>query len=980
MGSGVAVMIMLTLSGKTDLRYDFSRPIDPMEKAWVDSVFDRLSEEERIGQLIMLRAHSDKDSAYEAELDSVIRKFKVGGLCFFQGTPERQAFLTNRYQESSAIPLLIAMDAEWGLGMRLSASAISFPKQLMLGAIRDNRLIYDMGKEIARQCRRLGVHLNFAPVADVNNNPANPVINERSFGEDRYNVASKCLNYAQGLQDGGVMACAKHFPGHGDTDLDSHFDLPVIPYDRKRLDSLELVPFRVLTQYGTGSVMVAHLNVPALDDRENRPTTLSRNTVYGLLRRELNYEGLVFTDGMEMHGVTKYFSSGQAEVEALRAGNDVLLLPLDPGATVSAIVSALQADSLNRREIEASVKRVLRAKYRLGLSKPQRIDLHGIRDQLNTRQALILKRELTAKAITLVRDNPGLAGFPNLQRHCFASVALGDTGRTIFQNTCGLYAPIRHFNTSKYLDSSEIAILVDTLKQCDVVLVSLHNMRSRAADGYGLTASQLEFIRQLNQVTTVVLTVFGNPYSLKSFDDVPVLVAAYNDDPITQEVAAQALFGASDILGALPVTASAAAAFGAGVQKRFTSPRLAYAFPEMVGMNSDSLALMEKVIQEMIASGAAPGCQVLVAKDNKIVWNKAYGHFTYDSIAPAVTLESIFDLASVTKVAATTVSIMKLAGERRIELDAPASDYIPQLKATNKSDLTVRELIVHQAGLQAWIPFYQGTLGGANGASPKIYRKIPEPGFSIPVADGLFMSDAWADSVWERVFHSELRGVKDYKYSDLGFYLSMRAVQNVSGMPLDRYVQETFYRPLGMSTTAYNPWSFGWASRCVPTEDDRYWRMGVIRGYVHDMGAAMLGGVSGHAGLFSNANDLVKLFQMLLNGGEYAGRRYLEADVVKQFTERHTGSARRGLGWDMKDLNAKPQDLNMSPLASERTFGHTGFTGVCVWVDPDKNLIFIFLSNRTYPSMNNNRLINGNYRPKIHSLVYRSINNMQKRS
>ena len=969
----VLLAALCALSANKNHRFNLAQSLDPREAAWIDSVFNALSEEERLGQLFMIRAHSDKGPEFEQQVEDIVRTYHVGGLCFFQGTPERQAELTNRYQAlSDRLPLLISMDAEWGLGMRLKETAISYPKQLMLGAIHDNRLIYDMGRDLARQCQRLGVHLSFSPVADINNNPANPVINDRSFGEDRNNVTAKCFQYMMGLQDGGVMAAAKHFPGHGDTGVDSHFDLPVITHDLQYLDSVELFPFRAMSQFGIGGIMVAHLNVPAVDPRPNRPTTLSRAVVTDLLRERLGFEGLIMTDAMEMQGVAKYFKPGYADLEALRAGNDMIVLPGDVGAAIAAIQSALAADSLDRKQVEASVKRILRVKYRLGLNRPQRVDVANIRRDLHRPESLLLKRRLIENALTLVRDRAGIVGFEQVEGRRLATLALGDTNRTVFQTTCGFYAPLAHFNTSKEIDSTQAALLLDTLWQYDAVLVSLHDMSRRPDIQFGLTASELDFIKRLGERCTVVLTIFGNPYCLQYFDEVPVVLEAYNEDPATQEIAAGALFGAIDLQGHLPVTASANARYNQGITKLYASKRMGYDLPEAVGLNSDTLRLMDTLVAELIADGAAPGCQLLVARNGKVVWHKSYGRYTYDSLSPAVGLENLYDLASVTKVAATVISTMRQVEEGKMDLLKPMSDYVPELRATDKKDLTVEEILVHQAGLQAWIPFYEKTLIGLGRPSPDIYHPVAMTCYEIPVAKDLYMADDYVDTVWQRIFDSPLRPDKAYKYSDLGLYLTARALQNLNGQPLDVYARRTFYRPLGLATTTFNPWKLGWADRCVPTEDDNYFRQQRLQGYVHDMGAAMIGGVSGHAGLFSNANDLAKIFQLLLNKGEYGGRRYLKPETVTRFTTRFKNSTRRGIGFDMKELDPA-QSQNMSPLAGPNTFGHTGFTGNAVWADPDQNLIFIFLSNRTFPTMTNNKLINGDYRPRLQSIVYRAL-------
>jgi beta-N-acetylhexosaminidase len=967
----LSAIFLICVSAVDNTQFRFNHNIDQKEVVWVDSLYQSMSVEERIGQLIMIRAHSDKDALYEQQVEDLIRNYKVGGLCFFQGTPEKQALLTNRYQSASPrIPLFISMDAEWGIGMRLKESVISFPKQLMLGAIQDNKLIYDFGQEVARQCRRLGVHINFAPDADINNNASNPVINDRSFGENKYNVSAKCFQYMMGMQDGGVMACAKHFPGHGDTDVDSHFDLPQIKHSIERLDSLELFPFRVLSQYGVGSVMVAHLNVPALDPRSNRPTTLSKNTITQLLREKIGFEGLIFTDAMEMQGVAKYFQPGEADLEALIAGNDMVLLPGNVEATIKAVKDALNKGLYDTTQMKNSVKRVLRAKYRYGLNKPQKVIIENIRADLNSPTAALLKRRLIAAALTLVRDRPGIVGFESLEKYRLASLAMGDTSRTPFQTYCGYYAPFTHWNIGKEPDSLQQSALIDSLRRYDVVFISLHNMRSKASDQHGLSNQQLALIQRLNEVTTVCLTIFGNPYSLKHFDSIPIILQAYNEDPITQSLAAQGLFGAVSLSGKLPVTVSASSKYGQGLTKIYPSPRLGYDVPESVGLNSDSLRLMEPLIQEMIAAGATPGCQVLVARHNKVVWHKAYGYQTYDSSA-LVTLENLYDLASVTKIGATTLSAMKLSESGQLSLDSFMSRYVPELKNSNKKDLTVREILCHHAGLQPWIPFYKQTLEKGL-PDAHIYHREKDRDSEIPVASGMYMDNRYVDTLWSQIYRSELRSNKNYKYSDLGLYLSARAIENISGTRLDAYALEQFYRPLGLSTMTFNPWARGWSARCVPTEEDRYFRQQRLQGYVHDMGAAMLGGVSGHAGLFSNANDLAKLFQMLLNGGQYGGRQYLQPTTIHEWTTRYPLSTRRGIGFDMKELDPK-ETQNMNELASANTFGHTGFTGICVWADPDKDLIFIFLSNRTYPSMDNNKLINGNYRPRLQGMVYRAI-------
>ncbi|MEM1318781.1 MAG: glycoside hydrolase family 3 N-terminal domain-containing protein [Bacteroidota bacterium] len=946
---------------------------DAAEKAWVNAIFETMTDEERLAQLIMIRAHSDKGPEHIAQVEKLIKDYQVGGLCFFQGTPEKQIELLNRYQQMAKIPMMVAMDAEWGLGMRMKASTVSFPRQLMLGAIQDNHLIYEMGREVARQCRRVGVQINFAPVADVNNNPENPVINTRSFGEDRYNVAAKSYMYMQGMQDGQVMACAKHFPGHGDTDVDSHYDLPVITHNRSRLDSVELFPFRVLAEHGIQSMMIAHLQVPEIDSSANRPTTLSSKAVDQLLKEQIGYKGLIFTDGLGMKGVTKHYDPGQVEAEALLAGNDILLLPEDIPATFKTIKAYLADGRLNMADLNVRVKKVLAAKYHLGLSSFEPIAQANVRAELNAPSVQVLKRQLIENAITLVRNGDGLLPISDLPGRSIASLSMGAKGRTVFQNTLDHYAPMEHFQAPKQLGSAQSTKLIGQLSAKDLVIVGLHDMDSRAAKNFGLDKNQLAFIDALRKNTKVILVVFGNPYSLKYFDELDCVLEVYEENEMSQDLAAQALFGAFSIRGRLPVTASPRSRFNDGVT---TSPafRLQYGLPESVGLNSDKLNEIDALAQQAISTRATPGCVVLVAKDGKVVFNKAYGHHTYRRRTPMQT-DDLFDLASITKIAAATLSVMQLHEQSKISIYRPLSEYLPALKGSNKEPLLIKDIMAHRAGLHPWIPFFEQTVSKSRrNPQPlrKFYSKKKKEGFEIPVTEKLFMRNDFADSIWQQIYRSELRPTTDYKYSDLGFYLLGDMVGQVSGLPLQDYVQQNIYQPLGLSTATFNPHEKVSRSSVVPTEEDKYFRRQRVQGYVHDMGAAMLGGVSGHAGLFSNANDLAILMQLLLNGGYYGGQQLLQPETVRTFTTRHPSDTRRGIGFDMKELSPS-RNANLSDKAAAGTFGHLGFTGTCVWADPENNIIFVFLSNRTYPSMKNFKLSKEDYRPKMQSIIYEAM-------
>ena len=967
----IALLLPATLLvGQRPYHGDLSRTT-PAEKAWVDSVMQTLDFDGQIGQLIMLRAHSDRGADHIAHVKAEIENYKVGGLCFFQGTPEKQLELTNAYQSLSDVPLFVSMDAEWGLGMRLPGQTISFPKQLALGAIRNNELIYDLGAEIARQMHRMGVNVSFSPVLDVNNNPNNPVINTRSFGEDRYNVTVKGYQYMKGLQDNGIMASAKHFPGHGDTGVDSHYDLPVIPHDRARLDSLELYPFQALIRYGVGSVMAAHLQIPTLDPRQNRPSSLSKPIVTDLLRREMGFTGLVFTDGLEMEAVTKYYGNGEVEAEAIAAGSDILLLPESTPNAVAAIKRYVEEGKITRADIAEKCRRILQAKYRLGLTRSRRLPLENLRGELNSPEAYALKQTLFENAMTLVRDSEGLVPITDLERGKIVAVHVGGDPPTAFRRRLDDYGQITHLNVSYGAGEAARKAALAKVNDDDLVIVALYSDGSRFREQVPIGKEELSLLRSLDARARVIVSVFGNPYSLGALDGSGTVLMAYSRDEVAQDAAAQALFGANKINGRLPVTASPSSHFNAGVETS-AAFRMGYAEPEGVGIDGNKLAARVSYLAgEALRKKAAPGMVVLVARNGKIVYEKPFGHHTYNRNRKVHT-NDIYDLASVTKVAATTLSVMKLVEEGKLSLDLPISNYLPETKGTAVEFLTLRPMLAHRAGLRSWIPFYAETLTQAGRPSPNWYRSRPTGDFRVPVTEGLYMHREYLDSMWYKLYHNELPNEGQYRYSDLGFYIMAKLVDQVSGLTVDEYADRNFYRPMGLTTLTYRPLKKFDRSRIPPTENDNYFRNARVHGTVHDMGAAMLGGVSGHAGLFGTARDVATILQMLLQEGNYGGRQYLRPETVRLFTSRYTGETRRGLGFDMKQLN-EDRKMNLSPYASERAFGHLGFTGIAAWADPVEDLVFVVLSNRTYPSMNNNLFGRLDTRLRLHSAAYESI-------
>lgn len=723
---------------------------------WVDSVMATMSLRRQVAQLMVIRVPLDLEGKAQREFEQLIRETEVGGVCFFVGTAQKTLSQIKRFQHVSSFPLLVCIDAEWGLGMRLK-DCYSFPKNGDWGQLPRtmDTVLYEMGREIGRECRNMGIHVNFAPVVDVNSNPNNPVIGTRSFSSNPTRVAELGIQYMKGLQSQGVMAVAKHFPGHGDTETDSHYDLPVINHTREYMDSVDLYPFRKLIEAGVEGVMTAHLQVNSYDNRSNRPSSLSDEVVNQLLRHEMNFQGLVITDGLDMKGVTKYFKDGEGELAALLAGSDILLLPPDVPKAIERICRAAEADEDLRQLVSMRCRRVLRAKYN-----------HG----------------------------------------------------------CAQLSP----------NSWHVPTMEDSLR-CAAVVRPLQ------------------------------LVLEGR---------------------------------------------------------------------------------IDSLVTEGIAQRAYPGCQVLAMKDGQILFRKSYGHLTYDSASPEVDMNTVYDLASVTKVLSTTLAVMKLTENGKIRLDDPLSRYLPYLKHTDKQKITIRQVLSHMSRLKAFVPFW-------NEAKD---------------------SDDPLESVMEQVVVTPLLPQAGFVYSDLGFILLSDLVQHVSGQRIDIFVNHHFYSPMGLCNICYNPIDHGIDSlRIAPTEEDTHYRNRLVHGVVHDGNAYVMGGVSGHAGLFGTADDVAHILQMLLDGGVYNGRRYLKAETIKLFNTRYytAQGCRRGLGFDKPVVDNGGK--NVCDEASQNSFGHTGFTGTMVWVDPDCGLTYVFLSNRVHPTSSPNRLASMNIRTKVQSELYKVL-------
>ncbi|MFL0684474.1 MAG: glycoside hydrolase family 3 N-terminal domain-containing protein [Algoriphagus aquaeductus] len=968
----LVLLVGLFSSGKSD---PFVANEDPLESkdqnhqlSWVDSVFNTLNFEERLGQLFMVAAYSNKDQKHVDEISKLVREENLGGLIFFQGGPNRQARLTNFYQAQAKTPLMIAMDAEWGIGMRLD-SVWNFPKAMTLGAIQDPTLIYQMGSEIARQFKELGMHVNFAPVVDVNSNPQNPVIGYRAFGENKDVVTQRAVAYMKGLQDNGIIANAKHFPGHGDTESDSHYTLPVIKHAEKRIWDVDLYPYQELFRENLMSVMVAHLNVPSLDNGSNIPTSLSKPVVTDLLQNRMNFQGLIFTDALNMKGVANFSRPGEVDLKALLAGNDVLLYSQDVPKAKALIKEAVANGTISENEINRRVKKVLKAKYWAGLNEYKPIDTYKISDRLNTEKTKEVIEKLYADAITIASNKDDLLPFKQLDLKKFASLTIGDEGKE-FSQYLNKYTKVDHFTIPKALGESAHYNLMKQLEDYDVVIVGLMGVTNSPQRAFGVAPGDIQLIKSLEKRQKVATVLFGNAYAAKALEGFGNIVLAYENTGITQQLAPQILFGGRPGKGILPVTVSGQFSHGVGGYLADLN-RLSYGVAKSVGLDSKKLDKIDEVAQKMMQIQAAPGANVLVVKDGKVVFERSYGYLDYRKSAQ-VTPETVYDLASITKVLATTQAAMFLHSRGELDMTKTLGDYLPELKGTNKANLVLKDVMAHEAGLKAFIPHYVNTVQSGQW-KPSYYQASQNPGFSRPVSNDMYAMDGLRDSIWHWTVKSELLPKPNkYVYSDLTMYFMQAVIERIVRQPLDEFLDQNFYAPLGLHTLTFNPFQKMPLTRIAPTENDLAFRKRQIQGYVHDPGAAMYGGVAGHAGLFGTANDLAVMMQLMLNKGSYGEISLIKPETIEAFTKRQSNMSRRGWGWD-KPEPEKGKGGSAGKLAPKSTFGHTGFTGTCVWADPENDLIYVFLSNRVYPDGGNNKLLDAGIRTQIHDLIYEAM-------
>lgn len=937
------------------------------QRVWVDSVYSNMSLQEKVGQLFMVDIYSSDPKEKKDKVKDLIQNQYIGGIIFSKGGPKQQVQLNNEFQALSRTPLIMAMDAEWGLAMRLD-STFAYPWNMTLGAISDNKIIQKIGKRIGEHTKRIGMHINFAPVVDININPANPIIGNRSFGEDKYNVTEKSVAFMKGMQEAGIISNAKHFPGHGDTDADSHLSLPTINFTRERIDSIELFPYRRLIKEGLGSVMVAHLNIPALDARPNFPSSLSNKVVTDLLQGELGFNGLIFTDALSMKGVANYNEPGAIDLAAFIAGNDVLLISEDIPKAHGAIIKAYNEGIITEERLMRSVKKILFAKYKVGLHNYLPVDATNIVADLNDVVDDVLYEEAIQSALTVLKNDDEILPIKDLKNTKIGYVNFGDDSGEYFLNQLNKYSKV------DWVKADNLNTYIQKLKEYDVVIIGFHKQNDNPWKSFKFSKKELVWIYEIARKNKVILDVFARPYSLldvKTTANFEAIVMSYQNSRVSQELSAQLIFGARASAGKLPVSLGEGFPVGSGLQTSQIG-RLQYGTPESVGVNSKTLTKIDSLVQVGFDEDMMPGAQILVARKGKVIYQKNFGYHTQDKKI-AVKDDDIYDVASLTKILSTMPLVMDLYDRKLVTMETTLSQLLPEYEDSNKADINMKDMLMHYAKLTSWIPFYKETMDSVTKLpSPRYYSKKSKGEYTIKISDNLFLRKDFKDSIFEQVRTSELRERLSYKYSDLPYYILKKYLEAYYGMGLENLVQDNVYQSLGAVHTTYLPLEKFPRSQIAPTEDDTYFRMQKVHGYVHDQGAAMLGGVGGHAGLFSNSNDVAKIMQMYLWDGSYGGKRYFGPETMQAFNSCYycEDDVRRGVGFDKPQLD---DDGPTCGCVSMTSFGHSGFTGTFTWADPSEEIVYVFLSNRTYPSADNKKIIQSNLRSNIQEVIYEAI-------
>ena len=954
------------------------------ETRWVDSVYNSLTLEQRVGQLICMRANNP-GKPFETAVGDYIERYNIGGVCFFKANAVSQVEQTNAWQGLAQTPLMVCIDGEWGIAMRVN-EVMAYPYQMTLGAITNNELIYQMGQQVADQCLRMGIHTNFAPVADVNSNANNPVIGVRSFGENPQNVGEKAAAYALGMQSRGMVTTMKHFPGHGNTDTDSHLTLPTVTRSYDEVKDIELAPFRYLIQRGVNGAMVGHLYFPAIEKVPNTSSSLSKGVVTDLLKDEMGFEGLIFTDGLDMKGVSQTVSADSVPYVAFLAGNDVLILPHNVPKAIQFIKEGAERDPEIYARVEESCKKILKFKYRAGLNHYHPKSAAFLLNELNRSEYRVLKQQLYDEAVTMLRNEDETLPLKAGQKIALVTIGKNSNAQRMADALTQAGLTVRSFCVSKDHASAAQAWLPE-LETFDLVVVNIMQSTINASNGFGINDETVTFFNKLVAQNDVVMNLFACPYALDKFrvnNSVIGLLVGYQDDECAVNAVSAILTGNKAAHGKLPVST---AKFNCGdgiLPANFPTPMPPSAPVLKVGsLSVDQTPLpkgtldikyerqLDSIARMGISEGAYPGCQIIAMHEGKVVYDKCFGNFTYGGGAQVVP-EDVYDIASLTKIFASTLALMKLYEDGLLDVNKTMGDYFPFLNASDKGPIKIIDILTHQSGMKAWIPFHTKLID-ENGPKKEFFLDHIDETHTVRVAENLYLVNDYKEKIIDSIMKSPLKE-KKYVYCDMGFYFVPELVKQLTNQSLEEYLHEKFYDPMRLTSIGYCPLHWRTRETIIPTEDDQIFRKQLLWGDVHDQMASLMGGVSGHAGLFANAHDLAVIAQMLLDQGKFEGKQLLKPETIQYFTTAPflDNNNRRALGFDKLPIGKKGP-ATPSKSGSMSGYGHTGFTGTFFWNDPANQTVIVFLSNRVNPSSECKQLMSLSIRTKLHDVLYQAF-------
>ena len=952
------------------------------ETRWVDSVYNSLTLEQRVGQLICMRANQP-DKPFFENVGEYINTYNIGGVCFFRADATAQVEKTNEWQAMAQTPLMVCIDAEWGLAMRVR-NTVAYPYQMTLGAVTDNELLYLMGQQVADQCHRMGIQTNFAPDADVNSNAKNPVIGVRSFGENPQNVGEKAAAYALGMQSRGLITSMKHFPGHGDTDTDSHLTLPTVNRSYEEVKDVELAPFRYLIERGVNGAMVGHLYFPAIEKVANTSSSLSKGVVTDLLKKEMGFDGLIFTDGLDMKGVSQTISADSVSYVAFLAGNDVLILPHDVPKAIQQIKEGAERDKEIAARVEESCKKILKYKYRAGLNHYHPVEVAGLSNDLNRQEYLDLRKQLFAEAVTMLRNEGSVIPLKADQKVAVVTIGKGSSTKAMVGALAEMGLKPKSYTVSKD-NAADAKAWLPELEGYDLVVVNVMQTSINAAKGFGVNDATVDFFNKLVAQNDVILNLFACPYALDKFrinNSVRGLLVGYQDEEDALDAVISILVGRQGARGQLPVS-TAKFHCGDGIVPSLTQGDMPASAPVLRSLPIEQQPLpkgcidakyerrLDSIAKLGIQQGAYPGCQIVAMKDGKAVYDKCFGTFTYDG-GNRVVPEDVYDIASLTKIFASTLAMMKLYEDGLLDVQKTMGDYFPYLNDSDKGSIKLIDILTHQSGMKSWIPFHQQLIG-ENGPKMEFFQDHIDETHTVRVAENLYLVNDYKEKIIDSIMKSPLKE-KKYVYCDMGFYFIPELVKQLTNKSLEEYLHEKFYDPMHLSNIGYCPLHWRTRETIIPTEDDQIFRKQLLWGDVHDQVAALMGGVSGHAGLFANAHDLAIITQMLLDDGMFEGKQLLKPETIQYFTTApfYADGNRRALGFDKLPVGKKGPST-ASKSASMASYGHTGFTDTFVWADPENDLLLIFLSNRVHPASEPNNLSKLNIRTLLHDVLYEAF-------